>query len=144
MLFDPSLSITDRETQLSYQVEWINKSILTIDVKETYMKLQTPFDPTNTGGITLPSGEKFNWKEIGITYISDIRKLFNFLISSRYGGYFDGTRLTMNGELYYRVQPYGSIAIVTTYNNFFLLDPDLILHLQKNFSSPVLFSIITR
>jgi hypothetical protein len=37
-------------------------------------------------------------------------------MSSRYGGYFKGTRLTMNGELYYRIQPYGNLGIVTTYN----------------------------
>jgi Domain of unknown function (DUF5916) len=116
MLFDPSLMLTDRETQLSYQAEWINKSIVSVDVKETYVKLQAPFDPTNTGGDSLAVNEEFNWKEIGASFVSDIRKPFNLLISSQYGGYFDGTRLTMNGELYYRIQPYGSVAIVTTYN----------------------------
>jgi hypothetical protein len=117
MLFDPALSLTDRETQLLYQVEWINKNIATIDIKETYLKLQAPFDPTNTGGVPYAAGQEFNWKEIGASFVSDIRKPLNFLISSRYGEYYDGSRLTMNGELYYRVQPYGSLAIVTTYNN---------------------------
>lgn len=116
MFYDPSFSLTDRETQLSYQVEWKNKSIILVDVKETYLKLQLPFDPTNTGGIPLAAGESFNWKEMGASFVSDIRKSLNFLIASRYGDYFDGTRFTVNGELYYRVQPYGSLAIVSTYN----------------------------
>jgi hypothetical protein len=123
MLFDPSLSLTDRETQLSYLVEWINKSIVMFDIKETYIKLQVPFDPIKTGGVPLPAGEEFNWKEIGISYTSDIRKSFNLLINSRYGGYYNGTRLTMNGELYYRIQPYGSLAFVTTYNNISMPSP---------------------
>ena len=116
MLLDPSLLLTDRETQLSYQVEWINKSIIVVDVKETYLKLQSPFDPTNTGGIPFAASQEFNWKEAGVSFVSDIRKSFNYLIASRYGDYFDGTRFTMNGELYYRIQPYGSLAIVSTYN----------------------------
>jgi hypothetical protein len=123
LLYDPSLTLTDRETQLLYQVEWINKSIVQVDVKETFMKLQAPFDPTNTGGVPLAANEEFNWKEFGVSFVSDIRKSLNFLISSRYGGYFNGTRLTMNGELYYRVQPYGSLAIVATYNKISMPSP---------------------
>jgi len=123
MLFDPSMDLTDRETQLIYQIEWMNRSILSADAKETYIKLQAPFDPTNTGGEPLAADEEFNWKEIGASFTSDIRKSLNFLISSRYGGFFNGTRLTMTGELNYRVQPYGSLAIVTTYNNLTMPSP---------------------
>ncbi len=136
MFFDPSMNLTDREIQLLYQVEWMNKSILVIDAKETYIKLLNPFDPTNSGGIPFLANEKFNWKDMGISFTSDIRKPLNWLISSRYGGYFDGTRLTVNGELYYRVQPYGSLAVVSSYNKismptpytsaeFFLIGPRL-------------------
>jgi hypothetical protein len=60
---------------------------------------------------------------MGISFTSDIRKSFNWLISSRYGGYYNGTKWMIDGELYYRVQPYGSLAIVTTYNNISLPVP---------------------
>jgi hypothetical protein len=123
MLFDPSMNLTDRETQILYQIEWMNKSILVIDAKETFIRLLAPFDPTNTGSIPLPANGRFNWKEIGLSFTSDLRKQFNWLVTSRYGGYFGGTRMTMNGELYYRVQPYGSLGIVTTYNNISLPSP---------------------
>ncbi|MCJ7449749.1 MAG: carbohydrate binding family 9 domain-containing protein [Bacteroidales bacterium] len=123
MFFDTSLSLTDRETQLLYSVEWINKSTTSVDVKETYIKLQAPYDPTNTGGILLNANEDFNWKEIGASFASDPRKLFNVSLTSRYGGYYNGSRLTLNGELNYRIQPYGSLALVTTYNNISLPSP---------------------
>lgn len=123
MLFDPSMLQTDREMQLLYQIEWINKIVVQADVKETYMKLQLPFDPTNTGGVPLSANEEFIWREMGASFVSDIRKPFNLLVSSRYGGYFNGTRLTVNGELYYRIQPYGSLAIVSTYNNISMPSP---------------------
>jgi hypothetical protein len=123
MFFDPSLSLTDRETQLLYSVEWINKSITSVDIKETYIKLQSPYDPTNTGGLQFNADEEFSWKEIGASYSSDPRKQFNVSLTGRYGGYYTGTRLTLNGELNYRVQPYGSLALVTTYNSIVLPSP---------------------
>jgi hypothetical protein len=94
-----------------------------VDAKETYIKLQNPFDPTNSGGIPLPANEEFTWKEFGASFGSDIRKPFNILITSHYGGYFNGTRWTTSAELNYRVQPYGSIAIVSTYNNISMPSP---------------------
>jgi hypothetical protein len=123
MLFDPSMALTDRDAQLLYQIEWINKSILQVDVKDSFIKLQSPFDPTNSSGIPLAANEDFNWKEVGVSFVSDIRRPLNFLVSSRYGGYYNGTRLTMNGELYYRIQPYGSLAFVTTYNKISMPSP---------------------
>jgi hypothetical protein len=123
ILFDPAVRMTDRETQLLYQVEWKNKSAVVVDLKETYIKLKAPFDPTNTGGVPLQADSEFTWKEIGASFVSDIRKPLNFLAGTRYGGYFNGTRLTVNGELYYRMQPYGSLALVSTYNKISLPFP---------------------
>ena len=123
MFYDPSFTNTDREVQLSYSFEWMNKTSVSLDVKDTYIRLQAPFDPTNKGGDTLATGSEFNWKDIGGTFGSDIRKPFNLILSSRYGGYFNGTRLSVNGELNYRIQPYGSIALVTSYNKISLPSP---------------------
>ncbi len=123
MFLDPSFFITDRETQLSYRIEWKNNSITTVDVKETYIKLQSPYDPTNNGGLQFNTSEDFHWNEIGASYSSDPRKLFNVSLTSRYGGYYTGSRLTLNGELNYRIQPYGSLALVTTYNDISLPSP---------------------
>lgn len=120
MFFDPSFSLTDRESQLLYSFEWMNKNTVTVDVKDTYFRLQAPFDPTNTWGDTLATGDEFNWKEIGAAFGSDIRKQFNVLLTSRYGGYYNGTRYALSGELNYRIQPYGSIALVTSYNKISL------------------------
>ena len=123
MYFDPSFLVTDRDIQFKYSVESINKNTFSIDIKDTYIKLQAPFDPTNTLGDSLATGSEFNYIEIGGTFGSDIRKPFNIVLSSRYGNYFNGKRLSLNGELNYRYQPYGSIALVTTYNRISLPSP---------------------
>ena len=123
LFFDPSFTEADRESQLSYSFEWMNKTTVSLDVKDTYIRLLDPFDPTNTRGDSLPTGTEFNWKEIGGTFGSDLRKPFNVLLSSRYGGYFNGNRWSLNGEFNYRIQPYGSIALVSSYNKISLPAP---------------------
>ena len=123
MLTDPSFKLTDRDATVFYQAEWMNKSIAQINVISSYVLLQAPFDPTNSGGVPLPEGEEFNWKTIGASFTSDIRKSFNFLLAGRFGGYYNGTGWTVNGEINYRVQPYGSIGIISSYNNLELPSP---------------------
>lgn len=123
MFFDTGFSLTDRETQLSYSVEWINRYVTMVNVSEAFIRLQAPFDPTNTGGEKLEAGQEFNWKEAGLSVASDSRKLFNFSMSARYGGYYNGTRFSFSGDLNYRVQPYGSLAISGTFNNIELPEP---------------------
>jgi len=118
-----SFSLTDRETQILYNVEWLNKSYMSVDFKETFIQLQDPFDPTNTGGLQLPAGSEYDWNEVGATFSSDNRKLFNYVVAARYGGYYNGTRLTLRGEMNYRVQPYAGLALVTTYNDIMLPSP---------------------
>ena len=118
-----TMTLTDRDLQLLYSVEWLNRSTLQADIRESFVKLRLPFDPTYTGGIRFEPLMKFEWMEGGLTYKSDIRKPFNYLIGSRYGGFYNGTKFTANGEVNYRVQPYGSIAIVAAYNDIELPAP---------------------
>jgi len=123
LFFDPSFSLTDREVQLSYRTEWTNSSITLIDARDTYIKLMTPYDPTNTGGVPFNAGEDFHWNEAGVSHTTDSRRLLYASLSGRYGGYYTGSRITLSGELNYRVQPYGSIALSTTYNDISLPSP---------------------
>lgn len=120
---DPDFKLTDREATVYYQAEWMNKSVMQLNVKSTYVLLQAPFDPTNSGGIPLPAGEEYNWNDIGGSFTSDIRRPINFLLAGRYGGYYNGTGWNISGELNYRVQPYGSLAIISSYNNIVLPSP---------------------
>jgi hypothetical protein len=123
MLFDPSFKLTDRDATVFYQAEWMNKSVAQISVISSYVLLQEPFDPTNSGGVPLPAGEEFNWKSAGASFTSDTRKSFNFMLAGRFGGYYNGTAWTVSGEMNYRVQPYGSLGIVSSYNNIELPSP---------------------
>jgi hypothetical protein len=123
MYFDKDFSITDKDIILGYGAEWLDKRLLSVELKNSYVKLMAPFDPTNFTGVKLPAGTHYNWYEIAASYTSDTRELFNFLVSSRYGGYYTGTKWNLYGELYYRVQPYCSFAMISSFNKIDLPSP---------------------
>ncbi len=123
IFFDSKMKISDRESQLSYTFDFIDKSILVADAKEYYVRLLAPYDPTNTGGEKLQAGEEFNWKDAGISYTSDIRRPLNGILATRYGTYYNGTKWTVSGEIDYRYQPYASISLAGSYNDIRLPDP---------------------
>ena len=131
LFFEPDFSLSDREIELSYTLSWIDRSSLSLDMEEGYLRLLEPFDPTNTGGVMIPAGEVFNWTELALTYQSNQRQLFTYMISGRYGGFFNGTRLSFSTDLNYRVQPYGSLSLELSYNRILLPEPytstDLVL-----------------
>jgi hypothetical protein len=123
MLFDPTMMLTDRESEISYQVEWLNKSTVKVDLENDYVYLTDPFDPTNSGGVPLPADTDYKWNELSATFTSDIRKQFNFMLMALYGGIYNGERYSLNSEIYYRVQPYAALSLVSSYNNIKMPDP---------------------
>ena len=122
-IYNEAFELTDREIEFSYAVQWLSRAKLELEFEDGFVKLLSAFDPTNTGRDTLPTGSEFRWNEWSLEYDSDIRKLFNYSIKARYGGYFNGSRLGLEGTLNYRVQPYGSLAIVSAFNRILLPEP---------------------
>ena len=120
---DDNFDLTDREIELKYNINWRNRSKFTFDIENGYVKLLTPFDPTNSGGDTLSAGNEYNWNEFSMNYESDARKTLNFSSNIRYGGYYNGKKLSINGTINYRFQPYMNLSINTTYDKIELPDP---------------------
>lgn len=116
-------SMTDRFTTLAYQLTWLNTSKIEMSINDNYIQLLDSFDPTNSGGNELESGSKHNWRNAKIDFRSDGRKLFNYKMGIGYGGYFNGTRSVINGEVNYRVQPYGNLGVIMTFNDIILPEP---------------------
>jgi hypothetical protein len=120
---DEDFDLTDQEIEIKYIINWQNRSKFTFDLENGYVKLLSPFDPTNTGGDTLSTGTDYQWNEFSINYVSDARKVLNFSSNIRYGGYYNGKKLSINGNLNYRFQPYINLSINTTYDKIELPDP---------------------
>jgi hypothetical protein len=117
-------------------VVFLNRSQLELAYRRQYIRLLDPFDPTNSEGNFLETGTDYGWNTVEFQYVSDARKLFNYTFLAGYGGFFNGDRFSVQGELNFRFQPYGSISVNLAYNDlqfpepfrdvdFFLIGPKL-------------------
>ena len=122
-VLDEDLKTMDRELELKYIINYINRSKLSAELERGFVKLRAPFDPTNTGGDTLATGSAYNWNEFSLKYESDARKTLNFTSNIRHGGYYNGNKFSLNGTINYRVQPYVNLSISTTYDKIDLPKP---------------------
>ncbi|HSF54274.1 MAG TPA: DUF5916 domain-containing protein [Algoriphagus sp.] len=115
---------TDNNSFLSYNVKFRSQSNLTTYLIYDFVKLQAPFDPTNSGNEKLPVGSNhyaYSWRT---EYVSKPQSLFTYGFSTRLGGYYaDGELYTITTDLGYRFQPYVSLALSTTYNKIVLSEP---------------------
>ena len=116
--------ITDHETALMYQLSFRTQAVLTVWVAENYVKLLSPFDPTNSGLDSLETGTEHRWKSWGFDFVSKPQSLFTYMVSMRQGGYYaNGMRFNVTADLGYRFQPYVSFVLSSTYNEIDLPDP---------------------
>ncbi|MCG8307858.1 MAG: carbohydrate binding family 9 domain-containing protein [Cytophagales bacterium] len=121
--FDGNFKRTDTETFLSYNIDFLNRSSFTGWVSDDYVLLIDDFDPTNTGGEKLEAGSAYGWNAFGLIYESTPKKLLTYEFSSRYGGYYNGTRLFLSGSVGYRFQPYVSLGADVAFNSIVLPEP---------------------
>jgi len=123
VLGNNTYGVTDWDLNILYSIKFQNTSELRMRLRREYVYLFDEFDPTNTEGVPLPADTDYAYNLIIARYDSDRRKPFYFSASTRSGGYFNGNRLNLEGEVGYRFQPYGSITMNFSYNRIRLPDP---------------------
>lgn len=107
----------DNEHYLSYGIAFRNRSTFNGWVASNFVRLLSDLDPTNSGKAKLAAGTLHYWQAWGTEFISRPQALFTYGFTSRYGGFYDnGTRLNLTADLGYRVQPFASLALSTSYN----------------------------
>jgi hypothetical protein len=115
---------TDDETIMLYTLNLRDQSIFDAWAGNAYVKLLQPFDPTNSNKDTLATGTQHRWNAWGFDYFSKPQQLLTYNISGRFGGYYaDGTRLNLIADVGYRIQPYASITLSTSYNHIKMPQP---------------------
>lgn len=120
---DDKFNRTDNESYVGYGIDFLNRSELRAWVSDDYVLLLDDFDPTNTDGEKLPAGSSYHWNATGFRYESAPRNLLTYSFSSRYGGYYNGTRLFLSASVGYRFQPIATINLEVAYNNIELPEP---------------------
>ncbi len=122
--FNTEYKQTDNETIGMYRLNFRKQSVFVAWAGHAYVKLLNPFDPTNLGIDTLARGTEHSWYAWGMDFISKPQSVFTYACSTRYGGYYaDGTRLNLSADVGYRIQPYVSILVSTSYNRIKMYEP---------------------
>jgi hypothetical protein len=121
--FDMDMELIESESVLSYTFRMLDRSVFDVGVGNKYVKLQEPFDPTNSGGDSLAAGTSYTWLDIGAGYSSTQKKLLTYRLFVLGGEYYNGKRFVVEGGVGYRFQPYGSISVDFTYNDIRLPEP---------------------
>lgn len=119
----PDFRLADRRHELNASVEFQGQSGLYASAFSEYIYLYFPFDPTNSGGEKLPQGSDYTFNQAEIEFTSDQRKKFYFSLELGGGEYFNGSIAQAEGELFYRLQPYGIFALSFTYTDIVLPEP---------------------
>lgn len=135
---DTDGSINEWYTRLRHFFFFKNTSTLRFRLNNNYIDLLYPFNITE---VPLPA-KAYNMIEFNTQYNTDSRKDIWLFLYATYGEFFEGTKLTALGELYFRRQPWGNLMIGLEQNNIWMPEPygnlDLVLanaRIEINFTT---------
>jgi hypothetical protein len=143
--YDGSFNPTDYRDYLAYQVTFRDRSILTATVETDYVKLLSPFDPTNYVGDSLATGNISHWKNAELSFFSQLQQLYTYDFTLDYGGYYDnGKKQSIAFDFGYRFQPVVNLLWSTAVtaiqlpqpwgnNTFWLIGPKIDVTLTNKF-----------
>ncbi len=131
MIGNETYGFLDWDFNFMYRMRFKSTALFTMRLRKEYTYLFSPFDPSGTGGLELQANTDYSNYLIIANYSSNARKRFYFDLSTRSGGYFNGSRINFVGILTYRYQPWGFTSLNFSYNRIRLpstySDSDLIL-----------------
>ncbi|MDX2432442.1 MAG: DUF5916 domain-containing protein [Bacteroides sp.] len=142
-LYSNGWGLTDQEITLRYTARFRNQSSTYLSVNRVYLKLTDPYDPSNSDGLEYESGDEFTYWYIFTYYKSDTRKPLTFSVRGMLGGYFEGERYSLSGDLEYKFRPYVNLSMDVAYNkviqpapyssvDYWLLGPKLDITFTRN------------
>jgi hypothetical protein len=122
--FDWSGKLSDYETTVGYKVTMRSQVSFGASAGTDYVRLLSPFDPTNTGRVKLATGSVHRWNFWTTKFDSKPQSVFRYGFSTLYGSYYaGGTRLSVSSTIGYRIQPFVSMTGTVTYNDIRLPQP---------------------
>lgn len=117
---DPDGKFLERTNAIEYGMEFKNSSQFAINVQEKETELRFPF--SFTGKEPLPKGN-YQYSEFSIAYDSDERKVLQYDLGFRHGGFYNGKITSAEFGFNYRRQPWGNFGLAIEYNNLKFPDP---------------------
>ncbi len=119
---DSSMRTTEAIYSFTHSTIFQNTSRLNASINENYVRLFFPIDITYTGATPLPANS-YSYRNMNISYTSDVRKRFNGTIGFDRGSFFTGRKQSYSLGISYRAQPYGIISLNYTRDEVILPKP---------------------
>ncbi len=119
-----NFELSDYTIYSQFEAAFKNNSEFRISMANKLTKLYDTFEPTGVdNAIALPADKNYYYTNFSASYRSDRRKSFSFNFNPSYGGFFNGNKLSLEGSLSLRLQPYFSSSIQIDYDKINLPEP---------------------
>ncbi|MEQ9592861.1 MAG: DUF5916 domain-containing protein [Cyclobacteriaceae bacterium] len=112
---------TDKEVIGGYAINFFSTATLQFSYTHTFQRLVKDFNPIDEDLYDgYLAGEQFSWNRVNFIYNSDQRSVFTYQLGGNFGTFYNGDNTNFNGQVSYRFQPYGSLAVRFDYNDISL------------------------
>lgn len=117
----PGGTLTDRLYTLGYNINFVNTANLLVSYNYIFSQLTNVFNPLDAKKFTnFQIGEQYSWQNVTASFQSNTRKIFNVNAQAILGSFYNGSYFDLKGQLNYRYQPYGNVALQFDYNDIWL------------------------
>ena len=117
--FNNDFSTNERTMASGYLIRFIDKATFNLEFRNK--KILLPFDTDVTfSGITPLDSGYYSFNIASLNFSSSPFSVFNYELNTDYGEYYTGNKLTIGGNISYRLQPYGSLSIDFEQNNIWM------------------------
>ncbi len=135
--------ITDRKLEAGYELYFSSNTRILFDVNTGWIRLLRSFDPTNSGGVPLEEGTAYDYQLYSLEVKTNKLRSFFAEIIAKGGKFYNGRRIGTEGNINYRMSPFGIFTMNYAYNivrlpepyssaNILLLGPSLGLTFSRN------------
>jgi len=123
MVGNESYGFLDWDYNFLYRMRFKSTALFNLRLRKEYTYLFNPFDPSGTGGLELAANTSYANYLLIATFTSNARNRFFVDLSTRSGGYYNGSRINFVGIFTYRYQPWGFTSLNLSYNRIRLPNP---------------------
>ncbi len=125
---------TDIFMQANYDINFTSTAGFYFDYNYYYTRLLFPTDVTFTGRKDFLNAGNYYYQNINIQYKTNQRKHLFATITTNYGSYFTGKKISIATDVSYRLQPYAIFTLSFTRDRIYL--PYITNYTELNLISP--------
>lgn len=125
-IWSPSMNLknTDYTFSGSWEARFQDQSRIEASFRNQYTFLLDEFDPSGDDeALPLPGDQGFHYNSLSFQYNSDRRRIFSYSLEPTIGGFFNGDRFSLEGQLTMRFQPKAFVSLVFNYDQIQLPEP---------------------